>query len=127
MVPETAVSDPIDVDDTVGTVSEETVDQDRDIWTELRFVNGWQYRRRSVDYKLPTRITSSELDLMEIYRADMCVILYVDVGFVQVYRYTKDGRWVKSGVKMGSVYEYSVISVLISFSLYGFVFLRFFL
>ena len=57
----------------------------------------------------------------------MCVIVYVDVGFVQVYRYTKDGRWVKSGVKMGSVYEYSVISVLISFSLYGFVFLRFFL
>ena len=66
-MPKTIVSDPIDEDDTVGTVSEETVDQDRDIWTELRFVNGWQYRRRSVDYKLPTRITSSELALIEMY------------------------------------------------------------
>ena len=37
LVPKTIVSDPIDVDDTVGTVSEETVDQDRGIWTELRF------------------------------------------------------------------------------------------
>ena len=37
--PKTIVLDSIDEDDTVGTVSEETVDQDRSIWTELRFVN----------------------------------------------------------------------------------------
>lgn len=45
----------------------------------------------------------------------MCVIVYVVVGFAQVYRYTKDERWLKSGVKMGSVYEYSVISVFFCF------------
>jgi hypothetical protein len=39
LIPKTTVSDSINADDTVGTVSEETVDQDRGIWTELRFVN----------------------------------------------------------------------------------------
>jgi hypothetical protein len=42
----------------------------------------------------------------------------------KVCKYTKDERWVKSGVKMESlVDEYSIISVSISFGLYGVVFL----
>ena len=58
----------------------------------------------------------------------MCVIVYEDVGVVEVYRYTKDGRWVKSGVKMDLLLTSIRLSrVSISFGLYGVVFLRFFL